>query len=81
MRHVYQHDGALFEVTYAPAPQPLGPQFESVHLLGRDYRPTGPNLLELFDKCYLETAAGEATKFLSLVTQELGESPEVPRGA
>lgn len=80
MRHITEHEGALFEVQYSPAPQPLGPLFESVHLLGRDYLPIGPNLLQVFDKCYLETKPGEASKFLSLVADELAP-PDVPHTA
>lgn len=73
MNHIFEHAGVMFDVTYQ---QDDPPTFQSVHVLGADYQPTGPNLLPLLhDMAILErnvdADAVQATRFLSAIVEEL----------
>lgn len=69
---VVDYDGVLFEVEYTST-QPI--TLNSVRVLGQDYAPTGPNLIFLFDRMFMLISQEEGTKFLSLVTDQLGGFP------
>lgn len=73
MNHIFEHAGVLLAVDYQ---QDDPPTFQSVHVLGADYQPTGPNLLPLLhDMAILERNVEAdvvlATRLLSAIVEEL----------
>ena len=76
MKQIVQHEGLMLEIQYDPDPslgmsEKLGPLINSARVLDSDYKPTGPNLVCFLDKCFFQIAENEASKFLSLVANEL----------
>jgi hypothetical protein len=78
MKQLVEHEGVMLEIEYSPefpvASPPQGPEITSARVLDAEYRPTGPNLLHLLDKMYIEIVTGadlEASKFLGVVATEL----------
>lgn len=73
MNHIFEHAGVMLDVQYQPGDPPT---FQSVRVLGADYKPTGPNLLPLLHTtAILEMTADaevvQATRFLSAIVEEL----------
>ena len=72
LQHVYEQNGVLFNVEYDPqAPITI----HKVQVLGHDYKPTGPDLAQMLHEVLVLTDVDppEATRFLSLVTEEISE--------
>jgi hypothetical protein len=70
MKAVTSHEGVMLEIEYEKEDQHV---FKSARVLDENYRATGPNLLDLLDKCFLLTGPAEGTKFFDLVSEELAD--------
>ena len=66
-----EYEGVVIEIEYDEPNHVDGPLITSARVLDGDYRATGPNLLPLLDRCFLQTAPAEATWFLSQVVSEI----------
>jgi hypothetical protein len=67
--HIFEHNGVLLQVDYFADTKPV--TINSVHALGTDYKPIGPDLTPLLEEALVLTGATEAEHFLSLVAKEL----------
>lgn len=75
---MHEFAGAILSVDSLPAtPDSPYPTLTSVRVLGADYKPCGPNLVEMLDLMVMPTMLDqhgnvtELTPFLSLVTKEI----------
>ena len=69
MRHIHECEGAHFEVDYFL--EEKVPTICSVRVLGRDYKPTGPNLMEMFNKMVFMLKPDEGAWMMSEIATEL----------
>lgn len=68
MKYICDVNGILFEVNYLGSP----PEIQSVHLLGVDYLPVGPDLTFLLhDTLLLIPDTSDAERFLSKLVEEI----------
>ena len=84
---LHEYMGVILSVDSAPTSpeQPL-PTLTSVRVLGADYKPCGPNLVEMLDQLAIPIvfpATGDIslTPFLSLVTKEIHDQRSNPHAA
>lgn len=69
MNHIFEHAGVMLDVDYIPGNPPT---FQSVKVLGADYKPTGPNLLPMLHTTAIVNAdETEAMRFLSAIVEDL----------
>lgn len=62
----------MYEVEYNPGTPDIGPEFVSIRVLGDDYQPTGPNLVETFGALITLNPEGtEGETVLSHMSSEL----------
>lgn len=73
------HGGTLFEVQYTWGSDNV-PEIASLRVLDADYRPAGPNLAPFLDTMLIMVAPGEATPFLSLVSEQIHDSRGIAPG-
>lgn len=70
--HIYEYKGVHFRVTYVLIEDNV-PEFDSVYMLDANYRPVGPNLVEMFGDIVVMTnySPMEAEPFLSTIVKEI----------
>lgn len=68
VKHICDVNGVLLEVQYS-GPMPV--EIQSVHVLGPDYLPTGPDLTFLFHDTLFLTGPSEAERFLSKLVEDI----------
>lgn len=75
MKQLVEHEGVMIEVEYEldGNEDVLGPNIISSRVLDGDYRATGPDLTPLLHKMAFMTSPDAATKFLSMVADELAQ--------
>jgi hypothetical protein len=84
---LHEYLGVILSVDSAPdtGPESLA-TLTSVRVLGADYKPCGPNLVDLLDQLAVtfadpQTGKPYATPFLSLVTKEIYDQRANPHTA
>lgn len=70
MKHIVEHEGVLLELTYEVGSDDL-PEFQEIRALGEDYKPTGPNLLPVFDSSLVLVSPGNADHLMNILAKEL----------
>ena len=76
--HIYERAGVLLSIDYLPGEEPT---FNSVRVLDADYRPTGPELRDLFHELFVLTGPSDGSHLLSLVAEDLPCLPRNPSPA
>lgn len=73
LRHTYDAGGGVsLDLTYVVDPKDGAVVFAGAWVLGADYGPAGPDMLDLLHRlAFYDVKEGTATPFLSVVAQEI----------